>query len=283
MLPERSIAAKSAKAVFFDHLNEIDIFIEDTEVGSEKLYLKILSRAFNGKYKINKIFPLGGRNSVIKEFETNKTSICKPTLYIVDGDLYLLMGDTPKNVKGLFSIPFYCIENILLDSEALIKITEEEDVTKNEQEIKDDISFDNWLSKNILLLDLFIEYAVCMIISPAIQSVSFPLSKLISSGDGLIDEKKTTQRINDIQKKIISNAGLELYNKTKSKIYDTVNVNELNLLKYVSGKDHLFPLMEKRIRNITGSRTNNMTLKQRIGNICSFQQFNNIQDFVLKP
>ena len=283
MLPERSVAAKAAKTVFFDHLNEIDIFIEDTKQGSKKLYLKLLSKVFKNKYKIHSIFPLGGRISVIKEHNKNKSTIKKPTIYIVDGDLFLLRGDAPANEKGLYLTPFYCIENILLDSNALTKITEEEDVSMSELEAFNALDFIGWASSNKLLLTLFVEYAVCILLTPSIKTVGYPISHLISSGDGLIDLAKTNDRIISIKEDIINSVGEDSYNAVKDRINNSIKMEESELLKYVSGKDYLFPLMEKRIRHITKSHTNIITLKQRIANLCDIKSIENMQKYVLEP
>ena len=283
MLPERSVSAKAAKTVFFDHLNEIDVFIEDTKDGSKKLYTKLLSKVFKNKYIINNIFPLGGRLSVIGEFEKNKLTIKKPTIYIVDGDLYLLRGDSPENDKGLYLTPFYCIENILLDSNALIKIVEEEDVNMTESEADDALDFNGWLINNKLLLSLFVEYAVSMLLVPSIQTVGYPVINLISSGDGLIDIKKTNKRIENIKKDILSIVSNDSYEAVKDRIKKSINMNEADLIKYVSGKDYLYPLMEKRIRQITKSHANSITLKQRIANLCDVQVIKDMREYVLEP
>lgn len=42
MIPERGTAGRFAKSVFYEELNEIDIYIEDTGIGSEKNCIKNL-------------------------------------------------------------------------------------------------------------------------------------------------------------------------------------------------------------------------------------------------
>ena len=201
---------------------------------------------------------------------------------MVDGDLYLLTGDDCKNKKGFYVTPFYCIENILLDRASIIKITEEEDIVKTTEEVRDAIDFDSWILKNKLLLELFIEYAVCKMLKPDIQTVGYSVSKLISSGDGLIDIDKTNSRITELRDNIINSVGQEMYDKHKKEVCDSIEYNGLELIKYVSGKDYLYPLMEKRIRSITKTKSNLITLKQRIASICDIQCLNNMPNFVFE-
>ena len=73
MIPARSTKAKKAKAVFFRRYNDIDIYIEDTERGAEKLYAILFQRAFKDKYIINRIYPLGGRQKFLSTGKKGQT------------------------------------------------------------------------------------------------------------------------------------------------------------------------------------------------------------------
>ena len=57
MVPARSETSKSAKSVFFEDVNDIDIFIEDTAIGFEKIYAILFSRVFSDAYSVEKVFP----------------------------------------------------------------------------------------------------------------------------------------------------------------------------------------------------------------------------------
>ena len=78
------------RAIFIK--NDINIYIEDT--GKEYLYEEVFKRLFNGKYKINAIFSLGGKINVLKEFirKGNKDSKGNPNIFLLDGDFDKYIG-----------------------------------------------------------------------------------------------------------------------------------------------------------------------------------------------
>lgn len=145
-IPKRSLGAKHAISTLFQEKNDIDIYIEDTAFGYEKLFTLLLSRVFEGEYRVNKIFPLGSRDQVIKKCQNESSN--RPYLYIVDGDLFLLIGDTIKTKKGLYRLPFYCIENILCDGNAITEVLDEEEPTKSIQDIENSFDYLNWIETN---------------------------------------------------------------------------------------------------------------------------------------
>lgn len=56
MIPERSVQASSAKSVFFEELNDIDIYIEDTAFGYSKLFLFCLHVCLKVNTKLARFF-----------------------------------------------------------------------------------------------------------------------------------------------------------------------------------------------------------------------------------
>jgi len=177
---ERSTAARKARSVFFESRNTIDIYIEDTAVGYKKIFKGLLNRTLNSKYLINDVFPLGGRNAVISEWEKDTNKRDRPRLYIVDGDLHLMNGNLTR-AKGLYSLPFYCIENILICEHALTQLMVEEDPEREYDELKDLLDFPTWIKDNLSLLNLFISYAMCFKHCPEIKTVSCKLRKVRTS------------------------------------------------------------------------------------------------------
>src|SRR5208283_2113686 len=129
MIPLWSSKAKKAKAVFFRQWNDIDIFIEDTEKSSKKIFRQILSRCFVDKYRVAEIFPLGGREAVITACQGDQIDGGNPRIYLIDGDLSLILGIRVPSLKRLFVLPIYCIENLLIDETAVVEVLFEENHT----------------------------------------------------------------------------------------------------------------------------------------------------------
>lgn len=278
---ERSLTAKSAKSVFYEEFNDIDIYIEDTAQGYDKIFEEIFSRVFHDTYKISKVFPLGSRETVIKEHSKANNKFNRPTLYIVDGDLPLIHDE--KALKpGLYSLPLYCIENILIDKESIHKILNEEDPTTLRSKLIELFDFDEWESKNIPhLVDLFIDYGICSKEHPEFQTVAYEIKNLVSSNSGTVDNTKLSARkeqvINAIKERICAEKYAEQRNKIEARILNN------NPIVYISGKDYLMPLLLMRLRKVTNTKTPNLHIKSRLAMICNIDSIMDSINYVGQP
>ncbi|MBK5143502.1 DUF4435 domain-containing protein [Budviciaceae bacterium BWR-B9] len=283
-LPTRSSAAKLAMSVFFEEFNDIDIFIEDTERGYEKIFYEIISRVFEGEYFISKIFPLGGRKSVIDACaKSNKIEKNRKELYIIDGDLYLMCGEHEDiNIKGLFTLPFYCIENILIDIESIYNILNMECPNCLKDELIEKFSYNNWFKNNIpLLTELFIEYAISFKLNPAQQTVSNKVRCFVSGNDGNLDKEKVKLKIEEIKKSTINQTSIDIYNNTKDVIEKKLTGNHHHDINFISAKDYLIPLIFMRIKMITDSKRDNIRLKLALATQCNIDSIKHCKDYIL--
>lgn len=278
-IPRRSLAAKHAMSTLFQEKNDIDIYIEDTAFGYEKLFTLLLSRIFKGKYRIKKIFPLGSRGQVIKKYQNEFSN--RPYLYIVDGDLFLLTGDTVNNEKGFYRLPFYCIENILCDSNAIIEILDEEEPTQSIQDIKNSFDYLNWIEINKnKLFELFIEYAISMVLNPQQQTVHYKVSNLVQCNKGIVNETKLQSRINEIKQSVLSVASVGEYDNTRIDVLKRFESSSLTEFDIISGKDYLFPLLKTRAKSIVKTSVSDINFKQRLAKKCDFSKISDIVDYV---
>lgn len=279
MIPERSVQAQSAISVFFEEINDIDIFIEDTAFGYSKLFTILFSRVFKNDYKINKVFPLGGRVAVIEQHAEHSSE--RPSLYIIDGDLFLLNGDSVENSNGLYKFPYYCVENILCDPNALISLLDEEEPVKCIDELSGLFNYDNWLQINEdKLFLLFLEYAVSMVLNPQEQTVAFKVSDLVSNNKGEIDEIKLLARIDSLKSLIINKTSNEMYESTKQEILNNFHGSNLKKLDVISGKDYLFPLLKTRAKSIVKTKIPDLNFKLRLAKNCDIEQLTSAKECV---
>lgn len=91
------------RVLFYSDKNEINIFVEDE--GKEFEYEHIFERLFSREIKIDKIFPMKGKEGVKKAFdEFGVESEGKIAIYLVDGDFDLIlekdMVNHPLEQKG---------------------------------------------------------------------------------------------------------------------------------------------------------------------------------------
>lgn len=278
MVPERSLIGKLAKSVFYHDLNDIDLFIEDKSKGSEKLYTEIFNRAFIGKYRVGKVFSLGNRQTVIEACKGDLDIEGRPRLYIIDGDLELLNGDQPSGIKRLGILSRYCIENYLIDEDAIVQVLFEENLTDSKDEVRAKFGFAEWVKQNqSSLFDLFLDYSLLKKYLPEIPTVSFKVNNLLSSGDGIVDEVKVAKRKQEMEKLLVEYIGLKKYQNQKEQIKKNIKLCwDERLKRFVSGKDYLFPLVLMRMRSITKFRAENKVLKLRITLKCDVNELSEL-------
>ena len=280
MVQERNTQAKSARSVFFEDENDIDIYIEDTAFGYEKLFQILFSRLFQGEYRVNKVFPLGGRKAVTDEYENHSTN--RKSLYIIDSDLFLLTGDEVENKSGLYKLPFYCIENLLCDDKAILSFLDEEEPIKFLEKIDELFDYNDWVIRNEnKLFRLFVEYAITFELNPEEQTVAYKVSNLVSCNKGLIDENKLEQRIQDLRAKALLKATEEDYNNTRNKILAYFESSGLSKLDVVSGKDYLFPLLKTRAKSLVNTKVPDLNIKMRLAMKCNLDRIEQAKNHVM--
>jgi hypothetical protein len=239
----------------------------------------LFSRVFDGKYKVGKVFPLGGRQAVLKEHAKNESD--RPSIYIVDGDLYLLAGDAVNNVRGLYKFPYYCVENILCDHKSLLTILDEEEPEKNLSIINGLFNYQEWLMSNEeKLFSLFVEYAVSMLLNPQEKTVAFKVSDLVSCNRGVLDQNKLQKRIDDLKNLSINCSSIEEYQTVRNKILHDFELSGLNKLDVVSGKDYLFPLLKTRAKSIVKTKIPDLNFKMRLAKICNIERLTSTIDYI---
>jgi len=84
---------ESLKALprFFAYRNEIDIYTED-KLSDKEFYKALFNRLSNKKIKIHDITPMGCKANVLKAYDEQDTESKRRKLFIVDGDLDLIIG-----------------------------------------------------------------------------------------------------------------------------------------------------------------------------------------------
>ncbi|MBU2915370.1 DUF4435 domain-containing protein [Reichenbachiella agariperforans] len=280
---ERNTEAKSARSVLFEDFNDIDIYVEDSAVGYQKMYKELLNKAFENKLRIEHIIPIGNRDAVIAECENNQENTGRKRVYIVDGDLYILSVDpiTPKD--GLFVLPRYCIENYLISKNALIKILYEDEPNLESSEIEERLNFDDWLNQNETeLIKLFILYALCKKHCPEIQTVAHKVSKLCSDPTGVVCSSKTNARVQELKQHIVDKIGSDETDIEIKKIEDKLKFEDQQILRYVSGKDYLLPLLFSRIKNSVRSTSDKLNFKMRLAIHGEINELSMLPEYVIE-
>lgn len=280
---DRKSSSRVAKAVFYEDFNDIDIFIEDTAPGYRKIFKELLRRVFNTELKIDQVFPVGNRDKVIEECRKNQTGNSRKRIFIVDGDLYLMHEDNQINLKGLFILPRYCIENYLIHESSIIDVLYEEEPELEKEQIKKGLKFSEWINANdTILTELFKIYALCKKHVPQEQTVAYKVSNLCSDNSGELCTIKTFQRIELLKQKLIAHLGEANFRLEYDNLSQKISHESYKMLKYSSGKDYLFPLINTRLRRLIETKPTNLNLKVRIATRCDLKELIEIKKYVLQ-
>lgn len=259
---ERSISAKRAMPVFYQELNDINIFIEDTAIGYDRIYQNILEKLLYD-FKIKKIFPIGSRKQVLSKAREDIKKL--DSLFIVDGDLYLLGGESEDIPDNVVVLERYCIENYLTDEKAISEIIAEEITSFSEKNDGDFIGFELLMkSLRANLEELFVLFTICHSLETGIKNVSYGYNCIVKNGDGDIDNEKIAILKEKIYSQLSDKLSLPYLDYKIKEINERIDRSICFAMKYVSAKDFTLPILFIKIRNSIPNKINNTSLKMRI-------------------
>lgn len=267
---ERGSAAKAALSVFYESFNDLDIYVEDTAEGYDKIFARLLSRALDGKVAIEKVFPLGERGKVIESaraYEQKKST--RNSVHIVDGDLNLLCGESQALPKNLIVLPRYCIENFLFDKESLLQILDEEDTKHDIGVLELALDFENWIeSLGSLLRPLFCIFAVAHFLNSGIKTIKNGSKSVCKDELGNIDSDKVKALVERIHLELSATHGVCVVEYYVKRMEANISSELCFASTYVSAKDFVLPLLFLRIRSISSSKAKHINLKIRLASKC---------------
>jgi hypothetical protein len=271
-------------SIFFRHKNDVDIFIEDSN--DEEFYSELFKSILDGK-RANKIISCGCKTSLIEACENDQNPRNRHRVYLADGDLDLIFSEPRSDLRYLFFLKRYCIENFLFEEESIIEIIHDNTVL-DRTKIQDKLGMTKWfetISKP--LIDLFIHYAISHKYGLGLRTTSisvFTLCKKVSKID-VLDIDAVDNKIREFKIEIINSIGEENYLK---EIYDLnlkwpVSVD--NLLTIVSAKDYLLPLLRARCKKIKGKETFSLgheSIRLGLAKKNKFESLNELKTELLK-
>lgn len=252
-------------SLFFKSKNDVDVFIEDSN--DEEFYKALLQRLTDGK-RIKKIISCKCKTELIKACEADQTDRIRKRVYLTDGDLDLILDSNRKDLKHLYVLDRYCIENFLLEEEGILEILHS-NVVLDKAIIKKQLTLNNYLkSISNPLSELFLHYAITHFHKMGIKTVANPIGSFCKQNRSLtvLDIEKVEQKVREIRAEIILNIGEEQYNDTIYALRQKWPSNNQTLLTIVSAKDYILPLLMFRFKKLKGKESFNLKRESlRIG------------------
>ncbi|CAD6532372.1 hypothetical protein LMG28727_02928 [Paraburkholderia kirstenboschensis] len=266
--PERGATAKFAASVFYEDFNDIDVYVEDKAIGFAKVYSTLLSRLLADKLTISKVFPQGGRDAVVakaKEFQAPD----RRSIYIVDGDLYLICGEMIELPSNVLRLDRYCIENYLCDELAICEIMDEEHLTMTCDDFRAQVDFEGWRANSSRSFrSLFLIYAASHYLDSGIATTSRKFNDFISSKYADLDDAKVQAVCYGIKSALDAQYGADVVDSLVQEFEEVIDEAGCFITKYVSAKEYTLPMMLVRMRAHASIHCTNTALYNRLAKKC---------------
>lgn len=227
--------------------NDIEIFVEDSS--APNLWTKLLKKYLPVGIRLTSVTVLGPKENVIRACRADQAIDRRRKLYIIDGDLSLAQGMRRPRLRHLYRLRRYCVENYLLDENALVSAIMTLNPAASEQEIRQRMDLNGWLDRNrFVLTALFLCYAVTNELRREEPTVKYSVFRLM----------KDSERDFDISASKVSHRTIGLYRlvrKSNSSMntrnaFDRIrgNVRRLDIERFVSAKSYILPSIYKTIQ-----------------------------------
>lgn len=241
--------------------NDVQIYVEDTS--DKNIWRELIKTFLPEGIKFSDPIPLGSRLRVLEECRRDQAcNDNRKKLYIIDADLDLLKGKPKPKLKHLYRLRAYCIENYLLNENAIVKLATAIDTNATDDEAKSRLDMAAWIRSNeILFKDLFVCYAILNQVcehEPTVSLNGQALTKASPRMDVLCPIK-TYNRIFRLYRTARTHVTKERLRELRDKAVQ--NGARYEVCQFVSGKNYLLPLLITRIKREFGGQIQRGTLK----------------------
>ena len=249
MVTTARYSARAARALGYlnANRNEVEIYVEDTS--APNLWLKLLKNYFPNHVQLESVNLLGSRTMVVEACRADQERDGRKKLYIIDGDLDLLIGKEKPRLRYLYRLRGYCVENYLLSNEAMAAAVTSVDALAPMRSARQMIDLEGWIARNgNLLVGLFICYAVVYELRAEMGTVSYSVHRLIDQGSRQYDlcARKVGARVFELYKAVREKKGKA---ETRAAVDKArTNAAKLGAKRLVSAKDYIIPVLFELVR-----------------------------------
>lgn len=229
---------KRLVSTFLAYRNDIDIYTED-ELKDKEFYRVLFHRLVGNNLKINDITPLGSRDNVLERCK-NEPQNGRKKIFVIDGDVTIIHGNNIPQMQNLFVLDAYCIENVVFDKESVLNFIYLNCATRAKDEIEQELDFERWLTTySKKLIDLFIHFGIMDFYGG--KFTLFNAHKYHKKDD--YAEELVEKDIELLKNEILKLTSKENYDAKYQELVKKWTYSCENLLKIVSGKDYLIPIL----------------------------------------
>lgn len=245
-------------AYLYRKFNDIDIFVEDSTC--RNVYQVLFARLFEGKYRISRIFQLGGRRQVLESCRDHQEIQDRVLLFLIDGDFDHICGFDCPQLRHLFRLNVYASENLLISENSLVSLALSASPNLDVDEIVNLLSFDSMVVdfvgklKRLFFLFSFIYFKQeAHKINIHIQTTGFKVNNFFvdSNSNIEISIEKINQYFDEIFDKLITEFLIpedEIYLYLQKKEEEFFDFDAVKFLSLISGKTYVLPFFYHFIR-----------------------------------
>lgn len=272
-IPSKNNNYRLAEDIFYFQFNDVFFYIEDEE--QENFFFNILKKIFPD-INIDKIFPLNGKENVIKEALNNIDS--KNKVYIVDKDFDDILNKKTIH-PNLFYLDRYSIENFLIEENAIIEYIISEKPKLKRAFINQSFDLNNFLTDvKDCLQDLVLLFLVIQDKCPQLQNVNHGHQKFLSFSNGTFIKREDVinDYIDQIQQELnIKDKRIKVSAQTKKMRKKCFFNNDI--LVDTPGK-YLIKMIKQIIESKFSLASRNIeSFSYRLATYCSFDSLYNFQ------
>lgn len=229
--------------------NDVEVYVEDSS--APNIWVKLLRKFLPVGVRLNSVNILGGRKNVMDACKLDQAVDGRKKIYIIDADLDLVKGKRKPNLRHLYRLRAYCMENYLLQEEAFVSLATSFDTAISESDARAKLNFSGWTSQNReTLRRIFVCYATANELASQVPTVSYSVYNLRdeTTPNFYICKRKTKLRILNVLRAVRKTVPegdlrqcLDLF---------TENSKKLDAMEFSSGKDYIFPFLFEKMKNL---------------------------------
>jgi hypothetical protein len=276
-IPRKSADYLLAESVFYEQFNEVQFYFEDNR--KDEMYFLILKKLFPN-VQFEKVFGLNGKKSVIDKAE--KSTNRKNRIFIVDKDFDDLINIRRTDLKNLFYLERYSIENYFFEEESIKSFIISQLPNQNRKTIR--FKFTSVLTEIINKLK---SLTCCFFVAhknqiPNFQSCSLPLERFTKN---LNSTEMDKLKVSDYKKKLrlglISVACLNNYITEMGNAKIKLGFDDKVIFNHIPGKHAiklLIKILKRKYPNIGNLEFNRVSYA--LADRCLFQALYPLRDSI---
>jgi hypothetical protein len=272
-----------ARAFLLKSYNDIDIFVEDR--ACQNMYVRLFSRMLRGRAKVTHVFPLDGRTNLIETCCADQLPRQRRRLYVMDADQDLILGKSAPKLNHFYRLKVYCSENLLLSEHAFVTLGTECSTSTSWPDMALKLSLRSLFDDAVeTLLPLFVEYAVAKELGAAIETVGFPVQRLLKdpSDPSSLSKQLVRTRAAKIARELRASVPDPEYRTIRNAVVRRIARSKRDHSVYISGKTYLLPLAYLKLKKVAGMNESVDRVKVRLAQHCELSIDRGLKQAVLK-